>query len=588
MIVDPPATKDAPQAKPHVERVSVQEDLKRFHRMRSRKQPYLSIYQLIGEYIDGREMFAGSEFADTFNNGAFTISRNFDTKATKSFQLALSSFLSDLWPASPNRMVLEPAHGITETDEMKEYFERATANALDVLDNPEAGFAIALAESFGEDVKYGTSGVESQPDPETKVRFRSWGIRSLYIEEDAFKRVDTVGVVVPMTVRTLVDTYGIDAVSSESRKAHAAGEFDKMVNVLILVEPNRRAPTKRRRKGTVRALMPFRSSHIELTSGQDGQRLREEGFFEQPIAVARMFKVDGEEYGRSPGMDALPDVRSANVLWESIHLANHKNLDPPLGVIESALGGTKVVDSSPGGLTPVSERAGERPPIFPLFPPSEVKQSVNLLEMLIQSISEHFFLDRLLDFNTDKEMTLGETELRNTLRNKALAAVYTRLIMEKMTPVIKRTVNILMDQGELGVLDNGGDPTVLQIPAEIAERIEEGREWFKIRYLTPAMRVMRSEEATGIISTFNFAGGVAETWPEGLDVLDITEAIKRLGVINGMPSQIRKSDEAIASIREDRAARAEEARQLEQLKAGADAFRNMGQSNMQGATSVPA
>ena len=48
------------------------------------------------------------------------------------------------------------------------------------------------------------------------------------------------------------------------------------------------------------------------------------------------FEVGPHFYGRSPGMDALPDVVKANAIWESVNVAIEKEITPPLFRVKDA------------------------------------------------------------------------------------------------------------------------------------------------------------------------------------------------------------------------------------------------------------
>jgi len=250
-------------------------------------------------------------------------------------------------------------------------------------------------------------------------------------------------------------------------------------------------------------------------------------------------------------------------------MAIEKNLDPPLGVIDDGSLGGGEIDTSARGITVfnVSGRAGEKNPVFPLFTVGEIKQTINLIEALDNSITDHFMLDRLLDFNNETEMTLGEANLRNKLRNSTLGSVFFRQIKEVFTPLIKRTFNISFDKGELGVirdspehkaLQEQGKSNIIIIPEEVAKRMLAGEDVYRIKFFTPAMRIMQAEEAEGIIRTWEFAGTLASFGvTSALDNLDEDESVNRMADIQGAPSQIKRprtgGKGSVEFIREQRA-----------------------------------
>jgi len=289
----------------------------------------------------------------------------------------------------------------------------------DIMDNPEGGLATTIIEYLQDALVFGTAGIEVFPDDDTIVAYRPWGVQQMSIDEGRKGEVDTICLELMWDYQRQVSEYGLDNVAPKVRKAFLEGNVDEKGKIIILIEPRiHRAGDP---KGGNRA-MAWSSVHVDESNKH---LLKESGFDEVPIKVSRFWKIIKETYGRSPGMDALPDVLEVNTIWESVTIAIEKNLEPPLGVIDDGSLGGGEVDTSAGGITVfnISGRAAEKNPIFPLFTVGEIKQTVQLIETLDGSISDHFFLDRLLDFNNESQMTLGEANIRTKLRNSTLGSV---------------------------------------------------------------------------------------------------------------------------------------------------------------------
>jgi len=106
-------------------------------------------------------------------------------------------------------------------------------------------------------------------------------------------------------------------------------------------------------------------------------------------------------------MNALPDIREANVLREAVIVATEKNLDPPLGILSDGMLGGSVLDTSAGSLNVfnASGNIGNNNPIFPLFTVGSLQDAIARLETISNSIAQHFHIDKLIDFNNDTQMT---------------------------------------------------------------------------------------------------------------------------------------------------------------------------------------
>jgi len=569
--------------KPSSFEFKIQSVLNRNTQLKANKQPWLDLWQLVGEFIHMRRL----DFTSSQQPGAFLTREIFDSTAPKAIKTASSSILSMLWPQSVKRFRLKPPADLPETREIKDYYEKVTARQIDVMDNPKAGLPMALDEAILDALSFGTVGVEALKSKATKVVYKAWGVKNISIAEGANGFVDTIYTEVCLPVHVIVKEYGLDAVSEKVRGLFNARQFDKEFNILVAIEPRITddfAPVGKGNTG-----MPFQSVHIEM---ETKTLLRESGFNEIPMPVARFWKILGEVYGRSPAMDALPSVLESNAIWEAVTLAIEKNLDPPLGVLDDGKLGGGVIDTSAGAVNVfnIAGRAGEKNPIFPLFAVGEIKQTVSLLETLSQDISDHFFIDRLLDFNNETRMTLGEANIRNRLRNSTLGSIFTRLIAELFSPLIERTFNILFELGEFGVAEGSAEHSVLMlssdeepfiIPQDVVKLMASGRNVYDIEYFTPALRIMQAEEANGILQTYDAALLMKNAGMIGIeDNLDGDISIRRISGISGAPSEILRAPKDVEAIREARAEAAAEQQQLEAAKQMAESARNIGQSGL--------
>jgi hypothetical protein len=550
--------------------------INRAKQLREKQVPWHDQWQLIGEFIH----LIKQEFQNSHQVGEFLTREIFDSAAPKASKIAASTLVSLLWPQTKNRMKTNPPRTLEGTKEEKEYYEFVAYTILRVMDDPKAGFALATDEYMLDQVNLGTSATEIMSDKEVKVRFTPWGVKHMCIGEGKYGRVDTVYISLDTDVDRLVKDYGLENVSPKTREAFNDGKFDQKRKLLIAIEPR---ITKM--QGTVgNKDMPFQSVHIE----EDCKHLlRESGFEELPIIVTRLIKLLGETYGRSLAMDAMPVILERNSTKEATTIAIEKSLDPPLGVYSDGILGGGEIDTSAGAINVFnpSDQAKDRQPIFPLNTVGEFRQVGTLLQDQGEEISNHFLVDRLLDFNNETRMTATETTLRDRMRNATLGQIFNRQINEYFTPCIERVFRILLADGHLGV--KAGDPrlenqpNLMIIPDTVVELMESGEDVFDLEYFTPAKRIMQSEEAEAILRTVEHAGQYVELGKEGvLDNINEDKSLEIYAGIVGAPSEMFNSKEEINKIREAKAAAAEDARMQEQAGAVAEATRNIGQSGL--------
>lgn len=552
----------------------VKNTLARHKQLKSKKDPWLDQYQLLGEFIHMRKQ----EFQSEHTVGEFLTREIFNATGPQNAETSASTLISLMWPASKNKIKLNPPMELEGTREEKEYYEFVTKTLLRVMDDPKAGFGIATDEYMLDQVVFGTSSVETVRDPDTKVRYTSWGISHIYIDEGKNRSVDTVYMEILISNQKLVKDYGLENVSEKTKEEFNNGKFDIEKTVVIAIEP--RISKIQGKEGNKN--MPFSSVHIEVDAKH---LLRESGFEEMPIAVGRASKLFGEVYGRSFGMKALPAILELNAIWESVTVAIEKSLDPPLGVYSDSVLGGGEIDTSAGAINVFNpaDQAKDRQPIFQLFTVGEFKQIVALVQSLNEEIGNYFLIDRLLDFNNETRMTATEATIRDRMRNSTLSRFFNRQFAEYFIPQIERTFNILLADDELGVVAGSSkdDGTRFIIPETIANLMAEGKDVFDLVFSTPATRIMQSEEAESMLRQAEYAGLWTELGKvEILDNQNIDASYEIFSNIIGAPTETTFAKLKVKQDRDARAAQEADLAEQEQVKTVTQGIQAIGNSGL--------
>lgn len=554
----------------------------RFRVLKRNKQSLKSLYSLISEYVYNREYDNNKEVP---NSGIFADEDIYDNTAQRANGIMANVMVNNIWPNGPRTFFLNRTWNTPDTAEVKAYFEYVNQQMYSVMDNTKAGLQTALDEYMLDQGSFGISGIyvkEKENDDTVPIRYEAWGIQGRYIDEGPDGNIDTIFSEITMTTRNAVKVYGLQNLSAKVRKDFENGDIENPVRILHVIEP--RLERDKSKKGVKD--MPIASIHIEI---ETRKILKESGLEEMPVFMGRFSKVPGEIYGRSPSMVAMPDILEMNAVREAISIATEKQLDPPLAVYDDGALGAGTIDTSAGAINTfsVTGRINAGKPIEPLYTVGELQSSYTHIDTLKETINNHYYLDRLLDFNNEQRMTLGEAQLRNALRGQSLGAFYARQENEVITPVIERTFNVLLKRGRLGVIQGSKEDmeqtkrglTPVYIPEEIVERMMSGRDVYEITYLSPAKRTMQSEELRGIMETANFAVQVAPANAEILDNIDFDKLIARVAKLSGAPMELIKDSDTVKKIRDARAKRQEELLKIEQARQQSEIGRNVAQMN---------
>jgi hypothetical protein len=553
----------------------------RFKVLKNNKQSLTSLFSLISEYVYNRKY----DRYGVPNSGIFADGDIYDNTAQRANGIMANVMVNNIWPNGPRTFSLGRTWDTPDTEEVKNYFSYVNQQMYSVMDNTKAGLQTALDEYMLDQGSFATSGIyvkEKEDDRAVPVRYEAWSIKGRYIDESPDGNIDTIFSEISMSVRNAVKVYGYENLSAKARKDFDNGDIENNIKILHVIEP--RLERDKSKKGVKD--MPIASIHIEI---ETRKILKESGMEEMPVFMGRFSKVPGEIYGRSPAMVAMADILEINAVREAISIATEKQLDPPLALYDDGALGAGTIDTSAGALNvfSVTGRLNVGKPIEPLYTVGELQSSYTHIDTLKETINNHFYLDRLLDFNNETRMTLGEAQLRNALRGQSLGAFYARQENEVITPMIERTFNILLKRGRLGVLSGsqeeieqlkrGAQP--VYIPEALAQRMINGEDFYEITYLSPAKRTMQSEELRGIIETANFAVQVAPASPEIIDNIDFDKLIARVAKLSGAPMELIKDSDTVKKIRDARAKQQEEIAKMEQARQQSEIGRNVAQMN---------
>jgi len=540
--------------------------------LKTRKQPWEYPFEILGKYIYTRKQ----QFQQTVSPGAFLNDGMInDSTAIRANGAMASAIMGALWKSGNKTFRLRRPKHIEDTKAHQDFYMRQNEILADAMESPKAGFETAFDESLREEGAFGTSGIaEFKGDYQNPLIFKSWSIQSVIIAEGPDGFVDTVYYDDSIPLRALAEEYGEENLPEDLKELYKdVTKHNDRIKVCIAIEPRLE---KDQSDGSDKG-MPFASYHFTFEGTP--KILRESGYTELPVRISRWYKLANEEYGRSPGMDALPAIMQINALKEIFLICAEKKAEPPLYVMDDGSLGAGTVDTSARGLSVFNSfgRAPGQPPIGEVQTVGELQSLATMIESTSAEITQHFLIDKLYDLNNKSRMTLGEAEMRYQIRGDALSSIYARKTAETLNPLIIRSYNILFDMGLLGITEGdkatanllraeGIEPLI--IPEAIARAIANGKKIYDIDYISPAAHVMREEEYRGVITTANNAMQMAAVDEMSIHKLNTDKFLEYSQELTGAPLDLLRSNDEAKKIRENiakaRAAETQVAMQKEQ------------------------
>ena len=246
--------------------------------------------------------------------------------------------------------------------------------------------------------------------------------------------------------------------------------------------------------------LPGHSGTIELNSGV---------FDGSPFITFRWLKSTGEIYGRSPVMNALPDIKTANKVVELI-LKNASLAVTGIWLAEDdGVLNPANIRLVPGSIIP---KAAGSSGLTPLQTPGRLDVSELVLQDLRANIRHTLLTDRLAPL-AGARMTATEVMERSAETARLLGAIYGRLQAELLSPLLRRAVAILARRGDIPQLSIDGSTIELQ-------------------YRSPLARIQAREELRNVMVFLEAAGKLTSL---GDSVVDSPKAIRWLAEEMGVP-----------------------------------------------------
>ena len=456
----------------------------------------------------------------------------FDATAIHALEL-LAASLHGMLTSSANRWfsLRYKESTLNSTDEAKEWLEDATDKMYVAF--ARSNFQQEVFEAYHDLIAFGTACLMIEEDQNDILRFSSRHIKELYIQENDRGFVDTIYRRFKIPVSAAVEKFGAENLSKETNKLFLKEPFEK-IELVHVVRPRTVYNELKQDKRN----MPFQSIYFEFGSGHI---INIGGFKELPYVIPRYLKASTEIYGRSPAMNALPDVKVLNKMVETGLKAAAKQVDPPLLVPDDSM--ISPIRMSPGSLN--YYRSGSRDRIEPLNIGQATSATLNQENQRREAIAKIFHIDQLM-ITQSRSMTATEVLQRNEEKMRILGPVLGRLQQELLQPMILRVFNIMLR-----------NKLFREAPGILANQEID------IEYVSPMALAQRSQELQSLIRGLELFGQIGQIAPVQ-DFIDENGLVKQIISLLGLPARMIRSDNQVAELRQQRAAAQAEQQQMMQ------------------------
>ena len=500
-------------------------------RLQEKRSNWESHWQEVSDYMLPRK----AEITKQRARGDKRHVQIFDATAIHALEL-LAASLHGMLTSSANKWfsLRFKETDLNDIDEAKEWLENSTRRMYDAI--AKSNFQQEIFECYFDLIAFGTACLMIEEDQEDTLLFSARHIKEIYIQENKKGFVDTIYRKFKMPVQAVIDKFGADNVSKDTLTAFKKSPFEETTLVHV-ARPRSNFDSQKKDKQN----MPVESIYFEFESGHI---ISIGGFNEMPYVIPRYLKASTETYGRSPGMNALPDVKVLNKMVENGLKAAAKQIDPPLLVPDDGM--LAPIRMSPGSIN--FFRSGSRERIEPLQINANTNVSLNNENQRRDAIAKMFHVDQLL-ITENRNMTATEVLQRNEEKMRILGPVLGRLQSELLSPLIIRVFNMMLRQGLFMP-----SPDILQ------------QQELNIEYVSPMALAQRGQELQSLMRGLEIFGSLSQTMPV-MDYIDDNGMVKQIIEILGLPAKVIKSDAEVQQVREERAQAEQAAMEQQQLLA---------------------
>lgn len=491
-----------------------------------------------------------------------------DPTATFALRVCAGGLMSGL--ASPSRpwFKMVPSQKRLQIDEdARNWLDDTEDRIYMVLAG--SNFYQSLAQELEDVTCFGTAPTIIYEDATDIIRCYNPAVGEYYLANSSTMRIDCLDRMFVMTVAQMVDFFGLDNCPKEVQQlwAQKGSGLDVERNVAHSIEPN--FAVDGGDIGKVPGNFAWREVYWVYGAGSE-YPLSMRGFVDCPFTATRWATQSNDAYGRSPGMDALPDVSQLQVMTRRMAEAIEKQVRPPL-IADMSL---KNQPSSilPGQVTFVPN-LGPGTGMRSIY---DVNPDIKAMAMNIQQIEERikkaFFNDLFAMFSEvpQGKMTAYETAQRVQEKLSQVSPMIESFLSESLKPRLKRVFAIMKRKG------------LIAPPPDSLKGVALDVEFVSILALAS-----KAAATGGLERLAALIGNLVAVYPEVKDNLDPDTFIGEFNVLLGNPSKILRGPKEVAAMRQQQAAQQQKQQQMVEAQhmaqtagIGADAAQTLSQTTV--------
>jgi len=532
--------------------------LRRTQQIKANRSNFETLWQQCASYLLPRK----SDIIETKSKGQNQMARVFESSPIADAQelsILLHGILTN--PTSKWFGIETVDPDLNAKTNVSKWLSEARDIMFSKMYHPKARLTEALQEWYLDQVVFGAAGLQTDAAKDSDLVYMARNVKDLYVAENEFGLIDMVILTFKMTARAAVEKWG-DALSEkirESAEKKPFEEFDFEWHTFPRKDRDKEKLTPEN--------LPIASIFVDC---KHKVIIQEGGAYTPPIAVGRWEVTEGEVYGRSQGMIALPDVLQLNQMSRDVMRATEKYLKPPLQVVHDMVLGRINLSAGALNMLKVNPITGGKG-IEPIQTVGNIPVTLEMIQRKEANIQRTFFLDRTKTL-ADPRATLGQVQLIEMQKLRIMAPMLGRLLSEGLESMLSRTFDILFRKSfNIISTDAEGNNTFELLSdavfPEMPDELKAGPA-LRITYQSPVTQAQQQAELSSINTWLADVMAVIGVYPQAADLIDIDQVVRKKFRILGLDPKLINDDERVAQIRKEKL----QAQETAQAKEDAAAF----------------
>lgn len=504
--------------------------VKHISRLKAERNLYDFLFNDVKEYYIPS---AGDFFYRKQDVGNQENEYQYSIKGTQAAERLAQVLYSTVMPIHEQFFTLVPS---TETNhDMKLWWHNATEIlSAKLAESNLPKVAVQLLRSL---VYYGTAPIHPAW-VKNKLTFSTYFPEDCYIDTDYDQEVDVLVTTKHCSAQNLVKKYGkqvSERVRNKAERSQANGAEDIVVYNYF----------KQCKDDVWRLyIVEEATKHI----------ITEYAYSTKPIMVPRWSSNSYEKYGRSPAIRGLPTVKSLNRVKRIMMRASEKHVDPVIAIPVDAAANVDhlAFDINPGGYIEVMPDAtGGMTLPQPIALGGNIAIGQEEADSLESMIDEIFYMDVLtliMDMNTTATAT--QINSANAEKLDLMVPIIVQLLSDLVKPLVERSFQILMEEGEIP------PPDFLESPEDLEYNVEVQSS------LIMKMRQLKNMSA---MQSIQLLANLANLDPSVIDRIDFDALAESIVINSNLPTDAIRSGRELEEYRVAKAEAAQQAAQQQMM-----------------------